>query len=104
MAVPSVGTIYSTNITPDPETGIGGYTFDEFDAAMREGIAKDGHHLYPAMPYPSYAKTSEADMRTLYDYFIKEVKPVKQKNKDNETSGWMSRRWLPVDLESVFPR
>jgi alcohol dehydrogenase (quinone), cytochrome c subunit len=94
MRVPSVGIIYTTNITPDPETGIGGYTFEDFDAAMREGIAKDGHHLYPAMPYPSYAKMSEEDMRTLYDYFMKEVKPVKQQNKENETSGWMSARWL----------
>src|SRR5215203_324692 len=57
MAVPNVGTIYTTNITPDPETGIGGYSFEEFDAAMREGIKKDGSHMYPAMPYPSYAKT-----------------------------------------------
>src|SRR5687768_9470288 len=52
MAVPKVGVIYATNITPDPETGIGSYTFEDFDAAMREGIRKDGQHLYPAMPYP----------------------------------------------------
>jgi mono/diheme cytochrome c family protein len=94
MAVPKIGVIYSTNITPDPETGIGSYSFEDFDNAMRKGVAKDGHNLYPAMPYPSYAKTSEADMHTLYDYFMKEVQPVKQANQANETSGWLSKRWL----------
>ena len=94
MAVPKVGFIYSTNITPDPETGIGNYTFEDFDRSMREGITKDGRRMYPAMPYPSYAKTSETDMRALYDYFMKEVKPVKQANLPEETSGWMSARWL----------
>jgi mono/diheme cytochrome c family protein len=94
MAVPRIGVIYATNITPDPETGIGSYSFEDFDAAMREGIRKDGTHLYPAMPYPSYAKTSEEDMRALYDYFMKEVKPVKQANLPEETSGWLSARWL----------
>ena len=70
MAMPNVGVIYTTNITPDPETGIGNYTFEEFDDAMRLGVAKDGHNLYPAMPYPSYAKITEPDMRDLYDYFM----------------------------------
>jgi mono/diheme cytochrome c family protein len=63
MAVPKLGAIYATNITPDPETGIGNYSFEDFDDAMRKGIAKDGHRLYPAMPYPSYAKMTEDDMR-----------------------------------------
>lgn len=94
MAVPKVGVIYTTNITPDPETGIGAYTYEDFDRAMREGVAKDGHNLYPAMPYPSYAKTSEEDMRALYDYFMKEVTPVKQANRENEVSGFLSNRWL----------
>jgi len=47
-----MGALYTTNITPDKETGIGDYTFDDFDRALRRGVAKDGHHLYPAMPYP----------------------------------------------------
>src|SRR5688500_7619532 len=47
MAVPGFGFIYTTNITPDPETGIGNYTFEDFDTAMRRGKAKDGHRLYP---------------------------------------------------------
>lgn len=93
MAVPMLGAIYATNITPDPETGIGDYSLEDFDRSMRLGIAKDGHHLYPAMPYPSYAKISEEDMQALYDFFMNEVKPVKQANRENEIPGWMSARW-----------
>src|SRR5580658_1899741 len=47
-----MGAIYSTNITPDPDTGIGNYSLQDFDRAVRSGVAKDGHRLYPAMPYP----------------------------------------------------
>ena len=49
--VTPMGAIYTTNITPDPETGIGGYTEADFASALRKGVAKDGHNLYPAMPY-----------------------------------------------------
>ena len=48
------GTIYSTNITSDPAHGIGGYSDEEFVRAVREGVRKDGQHLYPAFPYTSY--------------------------------------------------
>ena len=65
-----LGNIYATNITPDKQQGIGAYSFDEFDRAMRQGIAKDGHRLYPAMPYTSYAKMNAEDMRVLYDYLM----------------------------------
>ena len=59
------GTIYSTNITPDAKTGLGTYSFVQFDRAMRKGVAADGHNLYPAMPYPSYAKITPDDMQAL---------------------------------------
>ena len=88
-----MGAIYSTNITPDPETGIGDYTLADFDRAVRRGVAKDGHHLYPAMPYPSYAKITDDDMHALYDFFMKEVPPVKQANQPNEIPGYISIRW-----------
>src|SRR5262245_50298895 len=48
-----IGAIYSTNITPDRDTGIGAYTLNDFDRAVRHGIARNGGSLYPAMPYPS---------------------------------------------------
>jgi len=60
-----LGAIYSTNITPDPETGIGRYSLADLDLAVRYGIAKDGHRLYPAMPYPSYVKLADADVVAL---------------------------------------
>src|ERR1700741_5139472 len=52
--LPVIGTIYSTNITPDPETGIGAWSDEEFLEALHQGIGKDGKHLYPAVPYTSY--------------------------------------------------
>lgn len=70
------GDIYTTNITPDPQYGIGDYTLEEFDRAVRRGVRKDGANLYPAMPYTSYAKVSDADMAALYAYFMKAVAPV----------------------------
>ncbi|MCS5515844.1 hypothetical protein NWF32_13470 [Pseudomonas qingdaonensis] len=51
-----MGTIYSSNITPDKVTGIGRYTFEQFDRAMREGVNAAGTNLYPAMPYPPTRK------------------------------------------------
>ena len=88
-----MGAIYTTNITPDKETGIGDYSLADFDGAVRRGVAKDGHRLYPAMPYPSYAKITDDDLRALYDFFMKEVPPVKQANKASEIPGYLSFRW-----------
>ena len=56
------GVIYGTNITPDKETGIGNWSDDDFVRAVREGVAPGGVHLYPAMPYPSFAKMSRVDV------------------------------------------
>lgn len=87
------GKLYSTNITPDPQTGIGRYDFQQFDRVMREGVTVEGHHLYPAMPYPSYAKMTEEDMRALYAYLMKGVKPITQPNKPLEMSFPFNQRW-----------
>ena len=73
------GIIYSTNITPDPVTGIGKYSLHDFSRAVRNGVAKDGRRLYPAMPYPSFTATTDEDIRALYVYFMNEVKPVNHK-------------------------
>ena len=73
------GVIYSTNITPDPIHGIGKYTLDDFERAVRSGVAKDGRRLYPAMPYPSFAAITDEDIQALYDYFMNEVAPVNRK-------------------------
>ncbi|HEY6644387.1 cytochrome c [Povalibacter sp.] len=77
------GTIYSTNITPDQTTGIGGWTFEQFEAAMRRGVRPDGQHLYPAFPYTSFTRLTDDDMRALYDYFMR-LKPVSAQAKENQ--------------------
>jgi mono/diheme cytochrome c family protein len=75
MASP-FGTIYSSNITPDPRAGIGLYSYDDFARALHEGVARGGKRLYPAMPYPSFAKIDDGDMHALYAYFMHGVQPV----------------------------
>ncbi|MBF6988804.1 c-type cytochrome [Cupriavidus oxalaticus] len=70
------GTVYSTNITPDVQTGIGNWSFAAFERAMREGIHRDGRRLYPAFPYTAFAKVSDADMQALYAYLMS-AEPVK---------------------------
>ncbi|EIK71935.1 gluconate 2-dehydrogenase cytochrome c subunit [Pseudomonas synxantha BG33R] len=87
-----IGVIYSTNITPD-KTGLGDYSFEDFDKAVRHGVAKNGSTLYPAMPYPSYARVSDSDMQALYAYFMKGVEPVVQENKDSDIPWPLSMRW-----------
>jgi mono/diheme cytochrome c family protein len=90
-----MGVIYSTNITPDPETGIGHYGMDNFVKVMREGVTDDGDHLYPAMPYTSYAKVSREDLSALYAYFMQGVEPVPQPNHPTKL------RW-PLSIHSLM--
>ncbi len=80
-AVPTpFGTIYSTNITPDRDTGIGAWSEDDFYRAMHEGISRDGHHLYPAFPYPWFTRISRNDVRDIKAYL--DTRPaVRQDNK-----------------------
>jgi mono/diheme cytochrome c family protein len=76
------GTLFTTNITPDPETGIGKWSLPAFERAMREGIARDGHFLYPAFPYVHYRKLSGADIADAYA-FLMSVDPVKYTAPEN---------------------
>ncbi|MEJ4043684.1 c-type cytochrome [Erwinia sp. SLM-02] len=92
MSTP-VGDIYSTNITPDRQTGIGNYSYEDFAKALRRGVAKDGHNLYPAMPYTSFSKISDEDIRLLYDYFMHQVAPVSQRNQDTDITWPLNMRW-----------
>ncbi|MBK4992220.1 c-type cytochrome [Pseudomonas sp. S37] len=71
------GVIYSTNITPDPQTGIGRWTERDFFRAVRHGQRKDGQRLYPAMPYNAYVKISDADLHDLWAY-MRTLQPVQQ--------------------------
>jgi mono/diheme cytochrome c family protein len=71
------GTIYSTNITPDRQTGIGNWTADQFYRALHEGIAADGTHLYPALPYVYFRRVTRQDTDDLFAY-LRSLKPVHQ--------------------------
>ncbi|NTJ11613.1 c-type cytochrome [Rhizobium lusitanum] len=88
-----LGFIFTTNITPDRETGIGSYTLAEFDNAVRRGVARDGRRLYPAMPYPSYAKMTDEDIRALYDFFMHGVTPARQESRPSEIAWPLNMRW-----------
>jgi nicotinate dehydrogenase subunit B len=70
------GIVYSTNITPDVATGIGGWSYPAFERAMREGIHRDGRQLYPAFPYPHFAKATDADLQALYAHLMAQT-PVR---------------------------
>ncbi|WP_237355785.1 cytochrome c [Xanthobacter sp. YC-JY1] len=71
LAMPTpFGTIYSTNITPDPETGIGRWPLAAFVRAMREGVDREGRHLYPAFPYDHFSLTTDADLAALYAFLM----------------------------------
>lgn len=87
------GVIYSTNITPDPVTGIGQYSYADFSRAVRQGIARDGRRLYPAMPFASFAAVLESDIEALYAYFMSEVKPVRHVPPQTKLPFPFNQRW-----------
>jgi nicotinate dehydrogenase subunit B len=87
------GIIYSTNITPDAETGIGAWSYPAFERAMREGIHRDGRHLYPAFPYPHFAKATDADLQAIYAYLMAQT-PVRADNR--RTSLGFPLGWRPL--------
>ncbi|WP_215800639.1 c-type cytochrome [Pantoea dispersa] len=89
----NLGTIYSTNITPDKQHGIGNYSEQQFSDAVRKGVLPDGSRLYPAMPYPDYAKISDEDLHALYVYFMQGVKPDSEQPPETKLSFPFSQRW-----------
>lgn len=77
------GVIYSTNITAETATGIGSWSFDDFYRAIKGGVRPDGTRLYPAFPYPSFAKLTDADIASLFLY-VKSLQPVHAPARPNE--------------------
>ncbi|ODV13977.1 MAG: aldehyde dehydrogenase [Rhodanobacter sp. SCN 68-63] len=75
MATP-FGTLYSSNITPDPDTGIGRWSEAAFVRAMRKGVARDGSHLFPAFPYQHFNLVTDEDLHALYAFLMTRA-PVK---------------------------
>ena len=68
----SFGTIYTTNITPDMQTGIGSWSYEAFERAMRHGVDREGQYLYPAFPYTAFSRVTDEDMKALYAFLMSE--------------------------------
>ena len=96
-AVPTpFGVIYSTNITPDKDTGIGSWSDEDFYKAMHSGIGPDGRHYYPAFPYPWFTKATRADVLAI-KAFLDTLEPVRQENRPTELPWPLSwRGGMPV--------
>ena len=92
MASP-IGSIYTTNITPDKTNGIGTWSEADFAKLLRKGITKKGYVLYPAMPFPSYARLTDGDVKAMYAYFMLGVQPVDQVNHAEGIPWPLSIRW-----------
>jgi mono/diheme cytochrome c family protein len=95
------GTLYSTNITPDPDTGIGRWSADDFYRTMHEGRSRDGGLLYPAMPFGSYTKVTRADSDAIFAY-LKSVPPVSLPNKENDLQFPYNNRALILGWRTLF--
>ena len=87
------GTVYATNITPDPSTGIGRWSEEAFRRALRSGIARDGHHLYPVFPYDHFIDVNDEDARALYAFLMTRA-PVEQAAHPNDLP--FPLNWRPV--------
>jgi mono/diheme cytochrome c family protein len=95
------GTFYSPNITPDPATGIGGWTEATFRRAMREGVRPDGAHYFPVFPYPSFSGITDDDVRALYAYLAARP-PVARPNRPHEVAFPFSWRFLQAGWKLLF--
>lgn len=95
------GKLVTPNITPDKQTGIGNYTAEDFRRAMKEGVAPHGKRLYPAMPYPAYAKMSDADIAALWTY-LRTVKPVRHAVKVNQLHFPFNLRFMMRGWNMLF--
>jgi nicotinate dehydrogenase subunit B len=95
------GIIYSTNITPDVETGIGNWSYPAFERAMRDGIHRDGRHLYPAFPYTHFAKAGDADLQALYAFLMAGM-PVPHENRAHALAFPFNWRPLLAGWNALF--
>jgi mono/diheme cytochrome c family protein len=95
------GTLYSSNITPDPQTGIGKWSSDDFYKTMHSGRFPDGGLLYPAMPFASYTKVTRADSDAIFAY-LKSIPPVNQKNREHDLRFPYDNRQLILGWRTLF--
>lgn len=100
MATP-FGTLYTPNITPDPETGIGRWSADDFWRALHEGKTRDGALMYPAFPYPSYTNVTRADSDAIYGYLMT-LNPVKRRNTPHKMQFPYNQRNLLIGWRALY--
>jgi mono/diheme cytochrome c family protein len=98
-----IGIIYSTNITPDPETGIGTWSEAAFARSMHEGVARDGSLLFPAFPFDHFTKLSDDDVQALYAYFMTRP-PVRSPARENTVPFPLNIRYLQAGWKLLFFR
>src|SRR3954452_3348099 len=97
-----LGSIYAANITPDPTFGIGRYTLQQFADTLRVGKTPQGKWLYPAMPYPSFAKLSDDDVTALYAYFMHGVKASTNRPPPTKLPFPFNQRWAMYFWSHLF--
>ena len=95
------GSLFSPNITPDTQTGIGAWTNEEFVSALQTGVGRDGKHYYPAFPYTSYSKMSRDDILAIKTY-LDSLEPVEQAPRENQIGFPFNQRWGMVLWNSLF--
>ncbi len=95
------GTLYTPNITPDKETGIGSWSSDDFYRAMHAGRSKDGSLLYPAFPFTSYTRVTREDSDAMYTY-IRSLPAVHQANRENEMRFPFNQRFMLLGWRLLF--
>ena len=95
------GYLLAPNITPDPETGIGRWTPDDFYRALHEGVNKHGQDMYPAMPYDFYTRVTRADSDAIFAY-LRTVKPVRNAVEVNHLRFPFNQRWTMAGWREIF--
>ncbi|MCI0754991.1 cytochrome c [Teichococcus vastitatis] len=104
LAVPTpFGTVYSTNITPDAQTGIGRWSEEAFGRSMRAGLDREGRHLYPAFPYDHFTRVTDADNRALYA-FLMTRESVMARAPENDLPFPLNQRWVLAGWKLLFFR
>lgn len=104
VAVPTpFGTIFSSNITPDAESGIGRWSEAAFRRAMREGVSRDGRHLYPTFPYDHFTNVSDQDDTALYAYLMTR-EPIRAPSPVNQLSFPFDERFVLAGWKLLFLR
>lgn len=102
LALPTpFGVIYSSNITPDLQTGIGGWSEAAFVRAMRHGIDRQGRHLYPAFPYDYFTRANDADISAIYAYLMSQA-PIAADTPENELAFPFNLRPLLAGWKLLF--